>query len=113
MHRIIPLVLALATVAAFGCAAPAAKGPKEFKIAVTDDGFVPAETVIPKNEAVTLVVTRKTDRTCATSMVFAESGEKHELPLNETVRIELAAGQPDTLHYACPMDMIKGMIVAR
>jgi plastocyanin domain-containing protein len=103
MHRIVPLVLALAAVAAFGCAAPAAKGPKEFKIAVTDDGFVPAVTAIPKGEAVTLAVTRKTDRTCA----------KYELPLNETVRIELAAGQPDTLRYACPMDMIKGMIVAK
>ena len=113
MHRIVLFVLALSAALAIGCAAPAAKGPKEFKIAVTDDGFVPAETAIPKGEAVTLAVTRKTDRTCATSMVFAENGQKYELPLNETVKIELAAGQPDTLHYACPMDMIKGTIVAR
>ena len=114
MRHMLPLFVA-ALLAAFslGCAAPAEKGPKVVKVAVTEEGFVPGEVVIPKNEAVTLEVTRETDKTCATSLVFAENGTKYELPLNETVKIELAAGQPDTLHYACPMDMYKGTIVAR
>ena len=46
-------------------------------------------------------------------MIFEASSEKHELPFNQTVRIDLPAGQPDTLRYACAMNMIKGEIVAR
>jgi len=98
-----------------GCASgtKTSGGPREVKIEVTDAGFVPATVEIPKSEAVTLVVTRKTDQTCATEMVFAANGEKHELPLNQPVRIELPAGQPDTQTYACAMNMIKGEIVAK
>jgi plastocyanin domain-containing protein len=84
----------------------------EVAIEVTDAGFVPAVAYVPKGQPVTLVVTRKTDQTCATAMIFT-SGEKHELPLQKTVRVELPADHADTLAYACPMDMIKGTIVAR
>jgi len=73
---------------------------------------VPAEVVIPKDQAVTLLVTRKSDRTCATELVF-ESGKKHDLPLDQVVRIELPAGRADTLRYTCPMDMYKGTIVSK
>lgn len=111
--RLMITLAALVAVAA-GCAAGGGTpGPKEIRITVTDEGFVPAVVEIPKNEAVTLVVTRKTDRTCATEMIFAETGARHDLPLDQVVRIELPAGQPDTLHYACAMDMIKGVVVAR
>ena len=103
-----------AAVALAGCASGGGtQGPKEVRISVTDEGFVPALVEIPKNEAVTLVVTRKTDQTCATEMIFAESGAKYELPKDQVVRIELPAGQPDTLHYACAMDMYKGVVVAK
>jgi plastocyanin domain-containing protein len=100
--------------AAAGCASGG--GPpagREVRITVTEEGFTPEVVEIPKNEAVTLVVTRKYDRTCATEMVFAHNGERHDLPFGQVVRIELPAGQPDTLHYACAMDMYKGTIVAK
>ena len=99
--------------ASCGSGGQSAGGPREIKIEVTDAGFVPAQVVIPKNEAVTLVVTRKTEATCATEMIFEAGGAKHDLPYNQTVRIDLPAGQPDTLRYACAMNMIKGEIVAR
>ena len=95
-----------------GCGTKKA-GPGEVAIEVTDAGFVPEVAYVPKGQATTLVVTRKTDQTCATAMVFAANGESHELPLNRTVRIDLPADRADTMNYACPMNMIKGSIVAK
>lgn len=113
--RVLMTMAVVVGVVVAGCASGGggSQGPKEVRIAVTDEGFVPAVVEIPKNEAVTLVVTRKTDKTCATEMVFAGTGERHDLPLDQVVRIELPPGQPDTLHYACAMDMFKGAIVAK
>lgn len=91
----------------------ATANPNEVVIEVTDAGFVPAIANVPKGQAVTLVVTRKTAATCATEMVYAGTKEKHDLPLDQTVRIELPANRPDTLDYACAMDMIKGQIVSK
>ena len=112
--RVLKTVAMAMGVTLAGCASGGGtQAPKEVRIAVTDEGFVPAVVEIPKNEAVTLVVTRKTDQTCATEMIIAETGARHDLPKDQVVRIELPAGQPDTLHYACAMDMIKGMVVAK
>jgi len=87
--------------------------PGEVAIEVTDAGFVPAVVTVPKGQPATLVVTRKIEQTCATSMVFAANGEAHELPLNQTVRVELPAERSDTLDYACPMNMITGKVVSK
>ena len=106
------LAAALTLVALAGCTQKAA-APGEVAIEVTDAGFVPATVTVSRGQPATLVVTRKTDATCATAMVFAVSGEKHELPLNQAVRFTLPADRADTLDYACPMDMIKGQIVSK
>jgi plastocyanin domain-containing protein len=98
--------LALALLA--GCA-PA--GPKEVQVSVTDMGFEPKEVTIAKGQAAVVVMTRKSDNTCATQAVFAETGKKYELPLNTPVRIDLTNVSPGTVHYACGMDMEKGTIV--
>jgi len=88
-------------------------GPLEIRLEVTDRGFVLAEAVIPKGQAVTLVVTRKTDQTCATEIVLPQSNQRHTLPLNQPVRIAIPAGAQDTLNYVCGMNMLGGTIVAK
>ncbi len=98
-------VAALALIA--GCTAA---GPKEIQVTVTDMGFQPKDITIKKGEAAVLVITRKTDSTCATEAVFAETGKKFDLPLNKAVRVDLAGVSPGTLHYACAMDMEKGTV---
>jgi len=105
MRRLI-VIAALAFMA--GCA-PA--GPKEIQVAVTDMGFEPKEVVIKKGQAAVLVMTRKSDNTCATEAIFTETGKKYDLPLNEAVRIDLTGVSPGTLHYACGMNMEKGTVV--
>ena len=94
-----------------GCAPRAAMPP--VAIAVTDEGFVPAVVVVPRGKPVTLIVTRRTDRTCSTEMAFGPPEQRYDLPLGKPVRIELAAGVTDTMRYACGMDMLRGMIVAK
>ena len=113
-----------ASVAALGVAATVALGaltgcggtklaPGEVAIDVTDEGFTPAMVRVPKGKPATLVFTRKVEATCATSMVFTASGEKHELPLHQQVRVTLPADRPDTLDYACGMKMLTGEVVSQ
>ncbi len=101
------MTIALATALA-GCAP---KGPSEIQVAVTDKGFEPASVSIKKGADAVLVITRKTDATCATEAVFETTGRKYELPLNTPVRIELPTEAATTIHYACGMGMYSGQIV--
>jgi plastocyanin domain-containing protein len=104
----LPLAFALMLLALAGCSK--GSGPKIVRIAVTDDGFEPASVTVPRGRPATLVITRRTDATCATEAVFAETGRKVALPLGEDVRIPLATDAPGTLHFACGMDMYKGKV---
>jgi plastocyanin domain-containing protein len=96
-----------------GCAARESVPPGATAISVTENGFEPAVVTVPRGKPVTLIVTRRTDRTCATELVFDAPGPRVELPLGKPVRIDLAAGVQDTLRYACGMDMVRGMLVAK
>ncbi len=95
--------------AAKAAAKPAAGGAIE--IAVTGDGWVPDQIHVKAGQKVKLVVTRKTDRTCATEIVIKEAGINQKLPLNQPVVVELTPKKAGTLKYACGMDMISGVLV--
>lgn len=84
---------------------------REVRVDVTDEGFDPAEVKVPANQAVTLVMTRKTDQTCAKEVVFASLNQRYALPLNQPVRISLPASQGGTLSYECGMKMLGGRVV--
>ena len=93
-------------------AAPvAAKAGQAIDIAVTGDGFVPASIRVKQGQPVKLVVTRKTDRTCATEIVIKDAGINQKLPLNQPVAVEFTPKKSGQLRYACGMDMISGVIV--
>lgn len=92
---------------------PLASGAQEVQLTVTDQGFEPAQITVEKDRPIVLTVTRKTDATCAKEIVFKEIAVKHDLPLNEAVRIELPASPAGTLNFACGMDMIKGSVVVQ
>jgi plastocyanin domain-containing protein len=106
-------LIAVATM--LGACAPKAADPSHATIAiqVTEDGFTPRVTTAPRGVPVTLVVTRRTNQTCATDIVIAGMDQKWELPLDRAVRIEVPQGVRDTLRYACGMDMFHGIVVAK
>jgi plastocyanin domain-containing protein len=83
---------------------------REIAVDVTDQGFEPAEVRVPAGEPVTLVLTRKTDQTCATEVVFQSLHRRYKLPLGRPVRIALAPTSKGTLVYRCGMDMLGGRV---
>ena len=52
-------------------------------------------------------------RATATEVVFAGTGEKFPLPLNQDVRIPIATTNAETLRYACGMDMYHAAVVVK
>jgi len=90
----------------------AADANGRLKIDVTEQGFVPAQGSVKVGKPVTLAVTRKVERTCATDIVINEYGVKKELPLNQTVEITFTPQKPGKIRFACSMDMITGDLTA-
>ncbi len=85
--------------------------PYRVEVVVTEAGFEPAEVKVPHGRPVTLVITRKTDKTCATDV--AVSGQVKDLPLGKPVEIKLSFAKAGTVTYACSMNMIKGTIIVQ
>jgi len=102
-----PVLILVALPLLAGCGA---SGPSEIQVAVTDSGFEPENVTVKKGQAAVLVITRKSNSTCATEAIFTETGKKYDLPLNTPVRIDLTGTGPGTLHYACGMDMEHGTV---
>lgn len=111
-NRIVGGALMGLWVAALGCATGGGTGAGEVQVAVTDEGFTPASVTVAHGTPTTVVMTRKTDATCATEVVFAD-GKTYPLPLNQPVRIEFTATPGETLHYACGMGMYHAEIVVK
>ncbi len=99
---------ALASPPAKRAAAPAK--PQVVEITVTRDGFVPSTTAVQAGKPVTLVVTRKVERTCATDIVIKEYGVNQPLPLDKPVKVTLTPRKAGPIRYACAMDMIAGTL---
>jgi plastocyanin domain-containing protein len=94
-------------------AAPAAAADGKVAIAVTKNGFEPADIKVTKGTPVTLVFTRKTDETCAKDVVIHVDDKQtieKDLPLNAPVEVAVTFPNSGDLVYACGMDMVKGHI---
>ena len=68
---------------------------------------------VKKGEPVHMVVTRKTDQTCATEIVIKDLGIKKELPLNKAVAIDFTPKKTGEINYVCGMDMLGGKLVVQ
>jgi plastocyanin domain-containing protein len=123
--KIIKPLLALAATAAVlsqqGCskepkaepppaeARKAGDGPRVINLSVTEKGYEPSPVTLKKDEPVKLVVTRKTEQTCATEIIMKEHGVNAPLPLNTPVEIAFTPNKTGTLTYGCAMgQMISG-----
>jgi plastocyanin domain-containing protein len=104
-----------AALAVAGCAAGGGRSevPGAVAITVTPEGFEPAVVTVTRGSPVTLVVTRKTEQTCAKEFVMAAQGIRERLPLNRPVVIRFTPTEGGELRYACGMDMIAGKIIVR
>jgi hypothetical protein len=85
-------------------------GVRTVEMQVTEDGFVPSKVKAKKGEKLRLVVTRKTDRTCAKEIVVKDHGIEKELPLDKPVTVEFTPAKSGEIRYACGMGHITGIV---
>jgi plastocyanin domain-containing protein len=115
MKRLIGIVALAAWIASpvvtTACAASSKSKEQRVHITVTPNGFEPAQVKLHAGRRVRLVVTRRTDRTCATEIVLKDLGIQKALPLNQPVEIVFTPRKTGSLRYACGMDMIAGKLV--
>jgi plastocyanin domain-containing protein len=88
-------------------------GVRTIEMAVTADGFEPAKLKVSKGEKVRLVVTRKTDATCATEIVMPDQGVNTPLPLNKPVTVEFTPSKSGEIKYACAMGHVGGIVFVK
>lgn len=92
--------------------APAPAGtPRTITLEVTGDGFVPANITLKANEPVKLVVTRKTDETCATDLLIDGTDIKVALPLDKPVEVAWTPTKAGKVKFGCAMDMMIGGVL--
>ncbi len=85
-------------------------GVRTVNVSVTDNGFEPSKVKAKKGEKVRLVVTRKTDSTCAKEIVIKEHRINQPLPLDTPVTVEFTPAKSGEIRYACGMDMVSGVV---
>lgn len=94
-------------------AAPAAANGR-VAISVTEKGFEPSPIQVARGKPLTLVVTRKTDKTCAVDLTIPEHKIDVKLPLGKPVEITFTPTRSGQLVYGCSMDhMISGVLQVR
>jgi plastocyanin domain-containing protein len=81
-------------------------GPRIIALSVTEKGYEPSPLTLKKDEPVQLVVTRKTDHTCATDLVMKDYGINTPLPLDKPVEIAFTPNKTGTLTYGCAMGLM-------
>ena len=108
IRRVGSLMIAAALTIYATAARPAEKGPRRIGVSVTEEGFVPKRLTVKKGEPVTLVFTRRTDRTCAKDVVIYLDGERtvsRKLPLNQPVEVTVTFPKAGERGFACSMKM--------
>lgn len=95
------------------CSDAGAEGPVQNKVemTVTDKGFEPQNLRVKKGEPVTLIITRKTDATCATEIVIDEHKIHTKLPLNQPVTVTFTPTKSGELKYGCAMKKMIGGVI--
>jgi plastocyanin domain-containing protein len=76
------------------------------ELSVTEHGFEPSPVHVKAGVPVTLVVTRKTEQTCATELVVAGTNLKVPLPLDVPVTVTFLPQRSGALRYGCSMEMM-------
>ncbi len=87
--------------------------PRTVELSVTTKGFEPSRVKLRKGELVKLVITRKTDDTCAREIVIPDENIRAELPLGKAVTMALTPKRTGEIRYSCAMGMVGGVLDVR
>lgn len=89
----------------------AAPPARRVEITLTESGFSPSPIHVEAGRSLELIVTRRTDKTCAKEIVIAGLDIRRDLPLDKPVVIAITPARSGEIRYACAMDMIRGVLV--
>jgi len=92
-------------------AAPASVAAR-VEVTVTEEGFVPGRIPARAGQPITLVITRKAERTCATEILFKGQEGKTDLPLNKPVEVTYTPKATGDVKFGCAMGMMVGGVLA-
>jgi plastocyanin domain-containing protein len=81
------------------------------EISVTENGFEPTPIKLKKGQPAKLVITRKTDKTCATEIVIDEFNIDAKLPLDTPVQVAFTPTKSGELKYGCAMNKMVGGVL--
>ena len=99
---------------ALPAAAPTVAIPADaVRVTIGAGGFEPARVEVPAGRPIHLAFTRDAQPNCGRQVVFPALGLTRDLPLGQTVLIDLPAAESGELRFACGMGMYHGMIVVR
>jgi plastocyanin domain-containing protein len=84
---------------------------RTIKMTVTKKGFVPAQLKVKKGQPLHLLITRKTDETCATEIEIENTKISTDLPLNKEVAVDFTPPTSGEIRYACSMGMVSGVLL--
>lgn len=107
------VAVSLAVLALTGPAAAVAAEPRIVELSVTTKGFEPSRVKLKKGEPVRLVITRKTDETCAKEVVIPDESIKADLPLDKAVTVTFTPKRTGEIRYSCAMGMVGGVLDVR
>ena len=97
-----------------GGAGPAAPlPPGVVEVTVTEKGFEPDRIPAEKGKELTLLITRKFEKTCATEIVIKDPPVRKDLPMNTPVEVKITPTKEGEIAFACAMNMIGGYIVVK
>jgi plastocyanin domain-containing protein len=107
------IALVISALLALGPGVAKPEKERTVELSVTHKGFEPSNVTVKKGEPVHLVVTRKTDNTCATSIDIKDVGIHKDLPLNQAVAIDFTPDKTGEIRYACGMGMMGGVLLVQ
>jgi len=90
---------------------PVVLAPEIVALTVTDAGFEPDEVAVKKGQPVRLVITRKTDATCARDIVVPAHGIHRALPLGEAVEVTFTPAKTGEIRFGCAMGQMVGGVL--
>ena len=83
------------------------------RVLVSSAGFEPARITSVSGRSLKLAFHREDAQNCVNAVVFPELGIRQTLPAGETVVIEIPASGSREYHFACGMNMYRGVLVIR
>ncbi len=87
------------------------KSIREINVTVDKEGYHPSIIPVDKGETVSLIFTRKTDKTCVTRVLIPDLNIDLELPLNKPVSVDVKVSGTKEIGFTCPTDMLKGKLI--